>query len=34
MAVPWEILTDIRLTAEADALVERIFGKELAEDPD
>jgi hypothetical protein len=34
MAVPQEILTEIRITAEADALVERIFGKELAEDLD
>ena len=34
MAVPQEFLTEIRLTAEADALVERIFGKEFAEDLD
>jgi hypothetical protein len=34
MAVPQEILSEIRITAEADALVERIFGKELAEDLD
>ena len=34
MAVPQEILTEIRITAEADSLVERIFGKELAEDLD
>ena len=34
MAVPQEILTEIRITAEADALVERIFGKEFAEDLD
>ena len=34
MAVPQEILTEIRITAEADSLVERIFGKELAEELD
>jgi hypothetical protein len=34
MAVPQEILTEIRITAEADAIVERIFGKELAEELD
>ena len=34
MVVPQEILTEIRITAEADALVERIFGKDLAEDLD
>jgi len=34
MAVPQEILTEIRITAEADALVGRIFGKEFAEDLD
>ena len=34
MAVPQEILTEIRITAEADALVERTFGKEFAEDLD
>jgi hypothetical protein len=34
MAVPQDVLTEIRITAEADALVERIFGKELAEDLD
>ena len=31
LAVPQEILSEIRITAEADALVERIFGKEFAE---
>ena len=34
MAVPQEILTEIRITAEADALVGRIFGKEFAEELD
>ena len=34
MAVPQEFLTEIRITAEADALVGRILGKELAEDLD
>jgi len=34
MAVPQEILTEIRITAEADALVERIFGKQSTEDLD
>jgi hypothetical protein len=34
MAVPQEMLTEIRITAEADALVEKIFGKELTEDLD
>ena len=29
-----EILSEIRITAEADSLVERIFGKEFAEDLD
>ena len=32
MAVPQEILTEIRITAEADALVEKIFGNEFAEE--
>lgn len=31
MVVPREILTEIRITAEADALVDRMFGKELPE---
>jgi len=34
MAVPQEILTEIKITAEADAPVEKIFGKEFAEDLD
>jgi len=34
MAVPQKILTEVRITAEADALVEKIFGKELAEELD
>jgi hypothetical protein len=34
MAVPQEMLTEIRITAEADSLLERIFGKEFAEDLD
>ena len=33
-AVPQEVLDEIRITAEAEALVENIFGKEVADEMD
>jgi hypothetical protein len=34
MAVPQEYLDEVRITAEAEAFVDSVFGKELAEDFD